>query len=138
MKKYFSKKLVIYLITFFVAVTINWVAPRLIPGNPIDTMLATYTGLSEGRALLQENLRQTFGLKGSLINQYLSFWKQILKGDLGQSITMYPRQVLDIVKSNIIYDIVVYIFSFRLNLFPSSQAYGWGIRPAFSLPFFLL
>ena len=186
MKKYFSKKLVIYLITFFVAVTINWLAPRLIPGNPIDTMLATYTGPAEGRALLETNLRQTFGLEGSLINQYLSFWGQIFKGDLGQSITMYPREVFDIVRSNIIYDIVVlfpavilswivgnrigakaasdkktdkylmpfiyglisspyfwfaiivvYLFSFKLNLFPSSQAYAGGIRPAFNLSFFL-
>ena len=185
MKKYFSKKLVIYIITFFVAVTINWIAPRLIPGNPIDTMLATYTGPAEGRALLEENLRQTFGLEGGLINQYFSFWKQILQGNLGQSITMYPRKVIDIVSNNIIYDIVVlfpaiilswivgnrigckaasdkktdkylmpfiyglisspyfwfaiivvYIFSFRLNLFPSSLAYAGGIRPAFSLSFF--
>ncbi|MFP4016240.1 MAG: ABC transporter permease [Halanaerobiales bacterium] len=184
MGKYFTKKLVIYLITFFVAVTINWIAPRLIPGDPISTMLATYTGPSEGRALLESELRMTFGLEGSLLQQYFNFWGRLLQGDLGRSITMYPRMVINVVKNNIIYDIivlvpaivlswiignkvgamagdnkkvdnyimpviyalisspyfwfaiiVVYIFSFRLGLFPSSQAYSGGMRPALSLKF---
>lgn len=186
MKKYFSKKLVIYLITFLVAVSINWLVPRLIPGNPIDTMLATYTGPAEGRAVLEQELRITFGLDGTLIEQYTTFWGQLLRGDLGRSITMYPRKVIDIVSSNIIYDlvilvpaitlswivgnkigakaaddkktdnylmpviyalisspyfwfaiIVVYILSFQLNLFPSSQAYSGGARPALTLKFIL-
>lgn len=187
MKKYFTKKLIIYLITFFVAVTLNWIAPRLIPGNPIDTMLATYSGPSEGRAVLEQQLMVTFGLEGNLFEQYITFWRQLLQGDLGQSITMYPRQVIDIVQSNIIYDIVVlfpavilswivgnkigakagddkktdkyimpviyalisspyfwfaiivvYVFSFRLGLFPSAQAYSGGVRPAFTLDFILV
>lgn len=186
MKKYFGKKLIIYLITFFVAVTINWIAPRLMPGDPVNTMLATYTGPAEGRALLEEQLRATFGLEGSMIEQYIGFWGDLLRGNLGQSITMYPRYVIDIVRNNIIYDIVVlfpaitlswivgnkigaragedkkidkyvmpiiyalisspyfwfalivvYVFSFQLSLFPSSHAYSGGVRPAFTLSFFL-
>ncbi|MEJ6950903.1 ABC transporter permease [Natronospora cellulosivora (SeqCode)] len=107
MGKYFSKKFIIYLITFFVAVTINWIAPRLIPGDPVRTMLATYVGPAEGRAILEQELRITFGLEGSLIQQYLTFWGRLLRGDLGRSITMYPRRVIDIVRNNIIYDIVI-------------------------------
>ncbi|MFW5972314.1 MAG: ABC transporter permease [Bacillota bacterium] len=187
MGKYFSKKFLIYLITFFVAVTINWIAPRLIPGDPIRTMLSTYTGPSEGRALLESQLRMSFGLEGGLLQQYINFWQRLLQGDLGRSITMYPRQVIDIVKNNIIYDIVVlfpaivlswivgnkigakagdnkktdnylmpfiyalisspyfwfaiimvYVFSYQLGWFPSSQAYSGGVRPELSLKFILV
>ena len=107
MGKYFGKKFVIYLATFFVAVTINWFAPRLMPGDPVDIALQTYHGPSEGREILESQLRVIFGLEGSLIDQYINFWARLLQGDLGRSIYMFPRRVLDIVKSNIIYDIAI-------------------------------
>ncbi|MFP3953710.1 MAG: ABC transporter permease [Candidatus Acetothermia bacterium] len=107
MGKYFGKKFLIYLLTFFVAVTINWVAPRLIPGDPVQMMMATFRGPAEGRIMLERELRRTFGLEGSLLQQYGTFWARLLRGDLGTSITQYPRQVIDIVRQNIVYDIAI-------------------------------
>ena len=115
MGKYFGKKFVIYLATFFVAVTINWIAPRLMPGDPIQTMLATYQGPTAGRELLEQQLRMSFGLEGSLIQQYFNFWLQLFRGDLGRSITQYPRLVIDIVKNNIVYDIAVLVPAISLS-----------------------
>ncbi|MFW5996139.1 MAG: ABC transporter permease [Halanaerobiaceae bacterium] len=122
MGKYFGKKFIIYLATFFVAVTINWFAPRFIPGDPVRTMLATYTGPSEGRRILEQQLRMTFGLEGSLIKQYFTFWGRLLQGDLGRSITQYPRQVIDIVRSNIIYDVLVLVPAISLSWIVGNKA----------------
>ena len=33
MRKYFGRKLLIYLLTFFLAVTIDWLIPRFMPGK---------------------------------------------------------------------------------------------------------
>ena len=122
MGKYFTKKFIIYVFTFFVAVTINWIAPRLMPGDPINTMLATYHGPAEGRALLERELRVTFGLEGSLIQQYLQFWGRLLQGDLGRSITQFPRRVIDIVKNNIIYDIAILVPAISLSWIIGNKA----------------
>ena len=34
MRRYLARKGLIYLLTFFVAVTIDWAIPRLMPGRP--------------------------------------------------------------------------------------------------------
>ena len=35
MRRYFLRKLFIYGLTFFVAVTVDWAIPHLMPGNPV-------------------------------------------------------------------------------------------------------
>ncbi len=40
MRRYFLRKLVTYLLTFFVAVTVDWMIPRFMPGDPVSGMLA--------------------------------------------------------------------------------------------------
>ena len=35
MRRYFARKLVTYILTFFVAVTVDWMIPRFMPGNPV-------------------------------------------------------------------------------------------------------
>ncbi|MFW6238714.1 MAG: ABC transporter permease, partial [Halanaerobiales bacterium] len=122
MGKYFAKKFFIYLATFFVAVTINWIAPRLMPGDPINIMMGSYRGSSEGAELLRQKLRMTFGLEGNMLQQYLSFWGRLLRGDLGQSITQYPRNVIDIVKKNIVYDIIVLVPAVSLSWIIGNKA----------------
>ena len=36
MRRYLARKLAIYSLTFFVAVTIDWAIPRFMPGDPIQ------------------------------------------------------------------------------------------------------
>ena len=40
MRQYFGRKLLIYFITFFLAVSIDWLIPRFMPGNPVQGMIA--------------------------------------------------------------------------------------------------
>ena len=40
MRRYFGRKLLIYGLTFFVAVTVNWMIPRFMPGDPVSSMLS--------------------------------------------------------------------------------------------------
>ena len=36
MGRYLARKILIYALTFFVAVTIDWAIPRFMPGDPIE------------------------------------------------------------------------------------------------------
>jgi len=38
--RYLARKVLIYLVTFFVAVTIDWAIPRFMPGDPIERLLS--------------------------------------------------------------------------------------------------
>ena len=49
MGKYLRKKLIIYIITFILAVTINFIIPRMMPGDPIQSLLSRFSGM-EGDA----------------------------------------------------------------------------------------
>ena len=40
MTRYLARKILIYLVTFWVAVTIDWAIPRLMPGDPIQRLLS--------------------------------------------------------------------------------------------------
>jgi peptide/nickel transport system permease protein len=39
-RRYFGRKLLIYAVTFFVAVTIDWAIPRFMPGDPVEALVA--------------------------------------------------------------------------------------------------
>ncbi|MFW5981718.1 MAG: ABC transporter permease [Halanaerobiaceae bacterium] len=109
MGKYLFKKIIIYLITFFVAVTINFWLPRLMPGDPISQLLSRFSAMDGGREIIERQLRLLFDLDRPLLVQYFDFWKATLRGDLGVSIFQYPRPVIDIIKSGIVYTIILLV-----------------------------
>jgi peptide/nickel transport system permease protein len=75
-----------YLGMVFVLVTVNFVLPRAMPGDPIDGLLARGSaGFSLGeqsRAALEDY----YGLGGSLPSQYRHYLARLGHGDLGRSI----------------------------------------------------
>jgi peptide/nickel transport system permease protein len=86
------RRLGFYVVAFFIAATINFILPRLLPGNPIDVMFAqaTTTIPPEAKAALIE----TFGFAtGPLHEQYFAYLKSVFTGDLGYSIRFYPQTV---------------------------------------------
>ncbi|MEB3774909.1 MAG: ABC transporter permease [Desulfurococcales archaeon] len=106
---YIGKKAMVYAVTFFVAVTLNWAIPRLMPGDPIGLLLSRFATMPESTEVLYSYFMQSFGLDRPLHEQYLNFWRALLNGDLGVSIYMYPKKVEDIVLEALPYDIVLIV-----------------------------
>ncbi len=51
-RKYFTKKLVWFLITFVVAVTLNFILPRLMPADPVSAITGKLAaGNSDAKAV---------------------------------------------------------------------------------------
>jgi len=79
--------LVSYLVTMFVLVSLNFLLPRAVPGDPIDGLLAsgspTYVYDEQARA----ELNAYYGLDRPLGAQYAAYLGQLATGDLGRSIT---------------------------------------------------
>jgi peptide/nickel transport system permease protein len=94
---YLLRKFLFLLLTLWVAVTLNFVLPRLVPGDPIGAMLAKYQGKLDPSAV--DALTVAYGLndQGSLLTQYVTYLGNMLRGDFGRSIGQFPTPVVDIV-----------------------------------------
>ncbi len=106
---YIVRKTGIYLLTFFVAVTLNWAIPRLMPGDPIGVLLSRFATLPESSEVVYSYFMRSFGFDRPLWEQYLDFWRALFNGDLGVSIYMYPQKVEDIVLQALPYDLVLIV-----------------------------
>ncbi len=84
------------LLAAWVSVTLAFVLPRLIPGDPGTVLLARFRGKLAPEAV--EALRGVFGLSdGSIGTQYLRFLGNLLRGELGTSISHFPAPVRDVI-----------------------------------------
>jgi peptide/nickel transport system permease protein len=96
--RYIGRKLFVYLLTFVIAVTINWMIPRFMPGDPVRSMLSRASvGNPEALQRMNDYYTGVFGLDTPLHEQYLTFWSGLFHGDLGISVMRYPQPVLDII-----------------------------------------
>ena len=87
-------RLLEYLLVLFIAVTINFMLPRFMPGNPLALIAGADVGLltPEQRA----EVVQRAGLDRPLLAQYTSYWGDLLTGDLGYSFRQ-KRPIVDMI-----------------------------------------
>lgn len=97
-----------FLITFLVAMLLNFILPRLMPGDPVAVIMAkTARGISESSAVkrIYEEYAEKFGTNKPMMQQFFIYVKNLFKGDFGVSFSQYPRPVGDIIKSAIVWTI---------------------------------
>lgn len=114
-KRYFGRKSLIYLLTFFLAVTIDWLIPRFMPGNPIQNMLARAGLRAEAAQMMYTYYTRAFGLDLPIWQQYLSFWNALLHGDLGTSVLLFPQPVSQVILNAVPYDLFLLLPAILLS-----------------------
>ena len=100
MKKYFKKKIVWFLITFVAALILNFILPRLMPGDPVNAIVGKSISPGASQEQVQEQMafyRHQFGLDKNLFGQFMDFVKNAFNGTFGVSYSQYPRKVSDII-----------------------------------------
>ncbi|WP_188187226.1 ABC transporter permease [Nonomuraea sp. SYSU D8015] len=116
MRRYFGRKLLIYGLTFFVAVTVNWMIPRFMPGDPVASMVArANVTRPEAVAAMQAYYNNLFGFDQPLWQQYLNFWAALFRGDFGLSIWLFPTPVADVITAAVPYTLGLIIPSVLLS-----------------------
>ena len=116
MRRYFGRKLFTYLLTFFVAATIDWMIPRFMGGDPVASLVSKTGGLSPTAAqALYDYYNNLFGLNKSLPVQYLNFWTSLLHGNLGLSIYGHGTPVVNMIMSALPYTIALLIPAILLS-----------------------
>ena len=107
-RKYFTKKIVWFLITLVAAVIVNFTLPRLMPADPVAAIAGkTLQGSTDPTAIQQVYARyqEEFGTNKPMYEQFFIFVKNLFHGTLGVSFSQYPRTVSDIISSAIMWTI---------------------------------
>jgi len=129
MGRYFGRKLAIYALTFVVAVTINWLIPRFMPGDPVRTMVSR-AGLQdpEGVAAMREYYTSLFGFDLPIWQQYLNFWGELLKGNFGTSLWAYPKPVGSIILEAVPYTLGLLLPAILLSWWAGNKFGAYAAR----------
>ena len=105
--RYLLQRLGFYALTAWAAVTINFFIPRMIPGDPVQSLIAKNQGMIIAEAM--QSLYTLFGLdkNESLISQYFDYWGQLFRGDLGISFTFFPSPVSELIGDSLPWTIIL-------------------------------
>lgn len=91
-----ARRLGFYLLAGWAAVSLNFVIPRLMPGDPATVMFARFRGELPPESIAA--LRRTFGLSDApLWRQYLDYLASAARGDLGISVSHFPAPVVEVI-----------------------------------------
>ena len=102
--RYLLKRLGFYALAAWVALTINFFLPRLMPGDPATALFARFKGKLSPESI--DALRATFGLTHApLWRQYLTYLAHVLRGDLGVSIAYFPTPVADVIRTGLVWTV---------------------------------
>jgi peptide/nickel transport system permease protein len=84
------RRLGFFALTLWVALTLNFLLPRLMPGNPALVVIADHKGVVSPAAL--KALDAEFGLNShqSMVSQYFQYLGDIATGKWGDSLTTQP------------------------------------------------
>lgn len=102
--KYFRGKFLWLLVTFVIAFILNFFLPRLMPGDPVASIMQKATQGMQSQAAIQhvyEEYTELFGTNKPMIEQFFIYVRNVLKGDFGYSFSQYPRTVKAVLGSAI-------------------------------------
>ncbi len=102
--KYFGRKVVWFLVTLFFAFLLNFILPRLMPGDPVAVITARITQGMTSQAGIQkvyQEYTELFGTDKPIAEQFFLYVRNVFKGDFGISFSMYPTPVSKIIQSSI-------------------------------------
>lgn len=110
-----------FLVTLWAAVTINFILPRLMPGNPAEAMMAHFQGRLNPAAL--HALEVAFGVntKETIWQQYVQYLGDIAQLKFGISLSNFPVPVMHVVMQALPWTLmlagVTTVLSFALGTF---------------------
>ena len=119
--RWFARRLVFYVFAIWVALTINFLLPRLMPGSPISGLLAH---LNPSQLAANPGIVQTYeallgGGHHSIWQDYVTYLGRVAHFDFGLSTSNYPTPVSEVIGRTLPYSIflvgVAFLLSFVLG-----------------------
>jgi peptide/nickel transport system permease protein len=128
MTRYLARKSFIYLVTFFVAVTIDWAIPRFMPGDPVQQLISRMQAQPQAAEALSGYYTEAFGFDVPIWKQYLNFWAALFNGDLGSSILYFPTPVTELILGALPYTIALLVPAILLSFWAGNKVGALAAR----------
>jgi peptide/nickel transport system permease protein len=115
--RWFARRLVFYVFAIWVALTINFLLPRLMPGSPISGLLAH---LNPSQLAANPGIVQTYeallgGGHNSIWQDYVTYLGRVAHFDFGLSTSNYPTPVSEVIGRTLPYSIFLVGVAFLLS-----------------------
>ncbi|MDZ4354772.1 MAG: ABC transporter permease [Arthrobacter sp.] len=95
-----ARRLGFYLIAFWVSITLNFLLPRFMPGDPVSRMFARTQDRMQPEQI--EALRKLLGVDDRPIwEQYVDYLHNMVTGQMGVSISRFPTPVAEVIASQV-------------------------------------
>lgn len=133
--RFYLQKIGFYVVALWAAVTINFIIPRLMPGNPVDVIISKMG--AAGQAVTPQTrhaLEVTLGGGGgNLFQQYGQYLVNLVHGNLGVSLVDYPAKVTTIIAQALpwtialvgLATIISFVFGVGLGMFAGWKRGSW-------------
>lgn len=152
--RFLLRKLGFYAIALWAAVTLNFLLPRLLPGNPVDIMVSRLAAHGQVTPATRQAIEALLGTEtgATMWQQYLDYLSQLAHGELGISVAYFPTPVTQVIGQTLPWTIglvgLATIMSFLLGVGLGTVA-GWkrghildniipGLTMLQSVPYFWL
>ena len=109
-------KVIYYVVIWFVAVSVAFAIPRLLPYNAVEYLvLQMESSLAHGGAAVNplylkeatSYIEDLFGTNKPVWEQYIDFWDNLFHGNLGISIIFFPKPVSQVIAEALPYDLLL-------------------------------
>ena len=114
--KYILRHLGLYLLAIWVSLTLNFLLPRTMPGNPVSALIGRMHGKFSPEQI--EALKKAYGFTNApLLQQYFEYLSHVLTGDFGLSISAYPARVSSIISTALMWTVLLGVVTLLLGFF---------------------
>jgi len=97
--RYFARRFLFFLLTLWAAITLNFIIPRLQPGDPAESIVRQMVGQNRSIDPAQlQAIRTMLGVpNGNLFQQYLDYLNNLIHLNFGLSYSYYPYSVMHMI-----------------------------------------
>ncbi len=97
--RFYIRRVGFYAVTLWIAVSLNFLLPRLLPGDPFSILIAKLQRSGDIPPAVENSIRLLLGATEdqTLWEQYVAYLGNLLRGDLGVSVTKFPAPVSELI-----------------------------------------
>ncbi len=119
---YLAKRLGQFALVVFIGVNLAYLITHSTPIDPVEQSISVATSYCntspDAIAAMRTSLQELYGLRGGALTQYATFWRRILHGDFGPSLSAFPTPVSTL---------ILRAMPWTVGLLVTSTIITWGL-----------
>jgi len=104
--RFLLRRVGFYALAAWVSLTLNFLLPHIMPGDPASAIYARFQGRIRPEEL--QALKEAYGVSDApLFDQYIGYFTHAIRGDLGLSISNFPAPVTDVISTSLVWTLLL-------------------------------